>query len=135
MVLAMAACSLELLTVVSSARPALGYAALALGKQVWLQTPGKTPVPAALHASPAPKQLRCKVLGLFAFWIMSIVIRFPILRCVIDIHMFKRILSLVWGCAFLFLAFFFSFSSLYKAECDLKLRIDLSVIRPKDVLV
>lgn len=39
------------------------------------------------------------------------------------------------GVCFSFFGFFFSFSSLYKAECDLKLRIDLSVIRPKDVLV
>lgn len=110
MVLAMAARPLELLTVVSSAGPALRCTFLALGKQAWLQTPGTAPVPAALHASLAPNQLRCKVFGLFAFWIMFIDVRIPILRCVVDMCKPKCTLSLVWGAFFSIgftVAFFF----------------------------
>lgn len=124
MVLAMAARPLELLTVGSSAGPALRCTFLVLGKQVWLQTPGTALVPAALQASLMPKQLRCKVFGLFAFWIMFIDLRIPILGCVVDMHESKCMLSLVWGVFFSFgFTAPFMFCSLCKAECDLKLRM------------
>lgn len=133
----MAARSLELLTVASSAGPALRCTFLALGKQVWLQTPGTALVPAALHASLAPKQLRCKAFGLFAFWIMFIDLWILILGCVVGIRKSKCTLSLVWAVFFSFgstAPFFFVFF-VCKTECDPKLRIDLPVVRPKDVLV
>jgi len=135
MVLAVAAYSPEVLVVVSSAGPALRCTFLALGRQVWLQTPGRAPVSAALHASLASKQPRRKAFGLFAFRIVLIDPHITILGCAVDMHKSECMLSLAWGMFFFFgfRALFFFFPSVCKAECDPKLRIDLSVIRPKDV--
>lgn len=83
-----------------------------------------------------PQQLSCNVFGLFTFWIMSTDLHISMLGSAVDICKSKSTLSFAWGVFFSF-GFTAAFPPppLRMEECDPKPRTDLSVFRPKEVLV